>query len=65
MGVLRNRYGGDIPEPATSLVTHWDDDPWSLGAYSYAPRTCSHHTDVTVAATAACTPWLAFVVAAH
>jgi Flavin containing amine oxidoreductase len=32
---LRKMYGKEIPEPSGYLVTRWDQDPYSLGSYSY------------------------------
>lgn len=37
VAVLQRMYGPDIPKPIDSIVTHWNTDPWSLGAYSYLP----------------------------
>ncbi len=37
MGCLRKMYGGSIPEPSGYLVTRWNQDPFSLGSYSYVP----------------------------
>ncbi len=37
MECLRKMYGQDIPEPVGHLVTRWNQDPFSLGSYSYTP----------------------------
>ncbi|MEY2934913.1 MAG: hypothetical protein RL033_5662 [Pseudomonadota bacterium] len=37
MVCLRRMYGQDIPEPVGHLVTRWNQDPFSLGSYSYVP----------------------------
>src|SRR5262245_58560241 len=37
MGCLRKMYGQSIPEPSGHLVTRWNQDPFSLGSYSYVP----------------------------
>jgi monoamine oxidase len=37
MGCLRKMYGQNIPEPAGHLITRWNQDPFSLGSYSYTP----------------------------
>ena len=37
MGCLRKMYGQNIPEPSGHLVTRWNQDPFSLGSYSYVP----------------------------
>lgn len=37
MDCLRKMYGQAIPEPAGHLVTRWNQDPYSLGSYSYVP----------------------------
>jgi monoamine oxidase len=37
MDCLRKMYGQAIPEPVGHLVTRWNQDPWSLGSYSYVP----------------------------
>jgi len=34
---LRKMYGQSIPEPVGHLVTRWNQDPFSLGSYSYVP----------------------------
>jgi monoamine oxidase len=34
---LRKMYGQNIPEPVGHLVTRWNQDPFSLGSYSYVP----------------------------
>jgi len=38
MGVLKNVYGDDIPNPIDSIVTRWGKDPMSYGSYSYLRR---------------------------
>jgi monoamine oxidase len=35
MGVLKNVYGNDIPNPIDFIITRWGKDPMSYGAYSY------------------------------
>lgn len=37
MASLRRMYGDSIPEPAGYQVTRWNNDPFSLGSYSYTP----------------------------
>ena len=37
MGCLRKMYGQGISEPAGHLITRWNQDPFSLGSYSYVP----------------------------
>jgi monoamine oxidase len=37
MDCLRKMYGQNIPEPVGHLVTRWNQDPFSLGSYSYVP----------------------------
>jgi len=37
MGCLRKMYGQNIPEPSGHLITRWNQDPFSLGSYSYTP----------------------------
>src|SRR5262249_11945726 len=37
MDCLRKMYGQKIPEPVGHLVTRWNQDPFSLGSYSYVP----------------------------
>jgi monoamine oxidase len=37
MACLRKMYGQNIPEPVGHLVTRWNQDPFSLGSYSYVP----------------------------
>lgn len=32
---LRGIYGEEIPEPSKSYISRWQNDPFSLGAYSY------------------------------
>ena len=34
---LRTIFGGELPEPESYLITRWDNDPFSLGSYSYIP----------------------------
>ena len=34
---LRKMFGDTFTEPASSLVTHWSSDPFSLGAWSHIP----------------------------
>ncbi|HUY91360.1 MAG TPA: FAD-dependent oxidoreductase [Pirellulales bacterium] len=35
--ILRIMFGAEIPEPDVVRVTRWGQDPFALGAYSYAP----------------------------
>lgn len=35
--ILQIMFGRSIPEPTAFQVTHWGQDPFSLGSYSYAP----------------------------
>lgn len=35
MASLRRLYGDSIPTPTSAVVTHWQDDPFSHGAYAY------------------------------
>lgn len=37
MVTLRNMYGNAIPAPTDCIVTRWNNDPFSLGSYSYIP----------------------------
>jgi monoamine oxidase len=37
MDCLRKMYGQKIPEPVGHLITRWNQDPFSLGSYSYVP----------------------------
>jgi monoamine oxidase len=37
MECLRRMYGQNIPEPSGHLITRWNQDPFSLGSYSYTP----------------------------
>ena len=37
MDCLRKMYGPHIPEPSGALITRWNQDPFSLGSYSYTP----------------------------
>ncbi len=37
MEQLRHLFGNAIPEPTQSLITRWQNDPFSLGSYSYVP----------------------------
>lgn len=37
MRQLRRMFGEDIPEPTGFVVTRWDKEPYSLGAYSHCP----------------------------
>ena len=37
MDCLRKMYGQNIPQPAGHLITRWNQDPFSLGSYSYTP----------------------------
>jgi hypothetical protein len=37
MGCLRKMCGQRIPEPVGQVVTRWQQDPFSLGSYSYVP----------------------------
>ncbi|KAG7393276.1 hypothetical protein PHYPSEUDO_011281 [Phytophthora pseudosyringae] len=31
---LQETFGPNIPEPVNHFITRWDQDPWSIGAYS-------------------------------
>ena len=42
MACLRKMYGKDIPEPSGRLITGWNQDPYSLGSYSYVPVGSKH-----------------------
>jgi len=33
--VLRTMFGSSVPQPAATLQTRWQTDPWSLGSYSF------------------------------
>ena len=35
MDALRGIFGEGIPQPVASLVTRWQDDPYTLGSYAY------------------------------
>ncbi len=35
MNILRKIFGKNIPEPSKILVTKWNNDPYTYGAYSY------------------------------
>lgn len=35
MASLREIYGEAIPDPSHTLVTHWQDDPYTHGSYAY------------------------------
>jgi monoamine oxidase len=37
MDCLRKMYGQNITEPSGHLITRWNQDPFSLGSYSYTP----------------------------
>ncbi len=37
MTSLRQMYGNDIPSPEAYVITHWNEDPYSYGSYSYIP----------------------------
>ncbi|MGH7787760.1 MAG: flavin monoamine oxidase family protein [Candidatus Binatia bacterium] len=37
MDCLRKMYGPNIPQPSGHLITRWNQDPFSLGSYSYTP----------------------------
>lgn len=39
---LRAMFGTSVAEPARAVVTRWNDDPLSLGAYSCVPVGASH-----------------------
>lgn len=41
---LRHMFGSAVAPPEGSRVTHWDTDPFSCGAYSFAPRECARAT---------------------
>lgn len=34
---LKNVFGSHFPEPIALLTTHWSQDPFSYGSYSYVP----------------------------
>lgn len=38
MQQLKIMYGKNIPEPSSYVITHWENDPYSRGSYSYLPR---------------------------
>ncbi|MBS1675418.1 MAG: FAD-dependent oxidoreductase [Actinobacteria bacterium] len=40
---LRRLYGAAVIEPSAHWVTHWGDDPFSLGSYSHIATGSSHH----------------------
>jgi monoamine oxidase len=50
MACLRKMYGKDIPEPSGHLVTRWNQDPYSLGSYSYVPVGSKHSKRRQIAA---------------
>jgi monoamine oxidase len=37
MECLRKMYGPGIPAPRAHVITRWNQDPFSLGSYSYVP----------------------------
>jgi monoamine oxidase len=37
MRVLRRSYGDRIPQPESVMITRWNQDPFTFGAYSYIP----------------------------
>jgi monoamine oxidase len=37
MTILKKIYGNNIPRPSSYIMTNWDSDPFSYGAYSYLP----------------------------
>ncbi|CAH1801011.1 unnamed protein product [Owenia fusiformis] len=37
MGVLRSMYGAGIPDPESALISSWEDNPTTMGAYSSWP----------------------------
>lgn len=37
MRQLRRMFGDDIPDPTGFVTTRWNQDPYSLGAYSHCP----------------------------
>lgn len=39
---LRALYGAAVEEPVASWVTHWGEDPFSVGSYSYLAAGASH-----------------------
>lgn len=38
MQMLRRIYGDNIPEPTKYVITRWNNDPFTLGSYSYLPK---------------------------
>jgi monoamine oxidase len=41
MQVLRTIYGKAVPDPVEALVTRWNQDPFSAGAYSFLAKNAS------------------------
>lgn len=37
MDVLRTMYGRSIPDPQSAMITRWNQEAYSLGAYSHIP----------------------------
>lgn len=35
LDALRGIYGDQVQDPIETLITHWQDDPFSLGSYAY------------------------------
>lgn len=42
MESLRAMFGASVPDPARTIITRWNADPFSLGAYSCVPVGASH-----------------------
>ena len=38
MSELKTIYGKGIPDPKGSIITRWNQDPFSYGSYSYVPK---------------------------
>lgn len=43
LAALRGLYGESVPDPIAHWVTHWGEDPFSRGSYSYLATGSSHH----------------------
>ncbi len=37
MSILKKMYGANIPEPSSYVITRWNSEPYTRGAYSYLP----------------------------
>lgn len=48
VAALRRSYGDDFPMPQGSLVTRWQDNPNTLGSYSYAAVDGGRHDRLTL-----------------